>query len=84
MRRQETFCPQDYGFEWTEDWYRWDYKAGHKAALAARNLYAKRMREAGHAVRCGSLPNSLMTVGGIGSGHPQIEHVVTVYYVEVY
>ena len=76
---QQTFNPIDYGFEWTEDgWYSFDENA-RKEALRARNKEAKRLREQGYNVRCFTLSNQLMSKGGIGSGRPHIQLVVSVY-----
>ena len=77
---QQTFNPVRYGFSWTDDgWYDWDSKAGHKAALQARNAEVKRLRAEGRRVRCFTLRNQLISLGGIGSGRPHIEEIVTVY-----
>lgn len=77
---QRLFNPIKYGFEWTLDgWYSWDSKAAHKAALSARNTAAKHLRADGHKVRCFTVRNQLISVGGIGTGRPHIEEVVTVY-----
>ena len=81
---QRTFNPLDFGFEWTDGWYRFDHKAAHKAALAARNREAKRLRGMGYAVRCFTHRNQLMSMGGIGSGHPHIQQVVSVYGLNAY
>jgi hypothetical protein len=72
--------PIDLFFRWTIDgWYEFDRKAAHKAALAARNTEARRLRAAGKTVRTWTVGGQLITKGGIGSGHPQIEEVVNVY-----
>ena len=76
---QEVFNPVDYGFSWTSDWYEWDYQAGHDAAKKARNVRAEELKADGYKVNLYTLKNQLITRGGIGSGHPQIEHVVTCY-----
>lgn len=79
--RNGTFNPMDYGFSWTADgWYAWDRKAGHSAALKARNTEVKRLRATGFRCFKSSSAGQLITRGGIGSGHPQIEAVVTVYH----
>jgi hypothetical protein len=78
--RQETFNPVDFGgFEWTEDWYRWDTAAGHRDARAARDSRARELRRAGHRVRCFMLRHQVVSRGGVGSGRPHVEFVVTVY-----
>ena len=77
---QCVFNPIDYGFSFTDDgWYSWDRKAAHKAALAARNAEARRLKKMGKRVQTFSSANQLISRGGIGSGHPHIEEVVTVY-----
>jgi hypothetical protein len=76
---QKIFDPIHFGFEFTADWYAFDHKAAHKAALKARNAEAKALRAEGRKVTCFTLPNSLRTMGGIGSGKPQIELLVTAY-----
>lgn len=78
-RSQQTFNPINFGFRFVGDWYEFDSAAAHKAALKARNAEAKRLRAAGMTVRVWAHPGSLITRGGIGSGHPQIENIVTVY-----
>jgi hypothetical protein len=84
-----TFNPVDYNFNWTpaEDptnhfdhgWYKWDYEAGHKAAQEARNAAARDYKARGYKVRSRSHKGQRITRGGIGSGHPEITHIVTVY-----
>jgi hypothetical protein len=86
---QLAFNPVHYGFKWTEDgteygWYEFDHKAAHKLALQARNAVAKAAEREGKRVHKWTSGGALMTRGGIGSGHPQIEVVVSVYYLEVY
>jgi hypothetical protein len=77
---QVLFNPVDFGgFAWTEDWYRWDAAAGHEAARAARDARAGELRRAGHRVRCFALRHQVVSKGGVGSGRPHVEFVVTVY-----
>ena len=76
---QLTFSPIDYGFEWTHDWYEWDSKAAHKAARRDRDNQAKELLAQGKTVRKFSLGKQLVSRGGIGSGHPHIELVISVY-----
>ena len=77
---QRHFNPIDYGFEFTPDgWYRFDRKAATAAARKERDSEAKRMKAEGYAVRKWSHPNQLISKGGIGSGQPHIEEIVTVY-----
>lgn len=75
---QETFNPVDYGFEWVDDWYVL-HPGARNQALVARNLRAKQLRGQGYTVRSFALNNQLITRGGIGTKHPQIELLVTVY-----
>lgn len=81
---QHMFSPISFGFEFTNDWYSFDSKAAHRDALKARNAFAKEQKAMGRRVYNFSLPNQLITRGGIGSGHPQIEVVVSVYGCNVY
>lgn len=75
-----TFNPIDYGFEWTNDgWYRFDYEQARKDAMAARRAKAKEMRKAGYTVRMSTISGQHITKGGIGSGHPEIHKIVSVY-----
>jgi hypothetical protein len=74
---QRIFCPVDFCFTWTPDWYEWDAKEATKAARKARDTEVKKLRKAGKTVTCFSLPGQLITRGGIGSGHPQVEFFVT-------
>jgi hypothetical protein len=84
MSRQQHFNPANFHFAWTSDgWYEWDRKAAHSAALKARNAKAKALAAAGHRVVKSSIPNQLITRGGIGSGNPEISMFVTVYMLEV-
>ena len=76
----EFFRPIHFGFTWTDDgWYRFDHNAAHKAAFLARNARARQLRRSGKKVRMWMLKGQLVSQGGIGSGHPHIELVVTVY-----
>ncbi|KKW13352.1 MAG: hypothetical protein UY48_C0002G0043 [Candidatus Gottesmanbacteria bacterium GW2011_GWB1_49_7] len=80
---QQGFNPADYCFQWTTDgWYEWDRKAAHKAALQARNARAKELRQRFAKVQCSTLPDQLITRGGIGSGRPEIDMGVSVYMVD--
>ena len=76
---QHHFNPINYLFRWTEEWYEWDAPAAHKAAVKARDALAKQLKAEGKKFYKGSDPRQLVSVGGIGSGHPHIEQVVTVY-----
>ena len=79
-----SFNPVNYTFQWTGEgehgWYEWDYDEAHKQAKAARLAERKRLKEKGYKVKFGTHRNSLMSMGGIGSGRPHIQLVVTVYY----
>jgi hypothetical protein len=87
---QKTFSPLDYGFRWTgldsKDisgiWYEYDGKQAEKAAMQARNEFAKEMKRQGYTVRKSSLGKQLVSRGGIGSGKPHIELVIPVYVVD--
>lgn len=82
---QRIFNPIHFGFEFTADgWYTFDRKTAQSAALKARNDFVKQAKAQGQRVSTFSLPNQLITRGGIGSGNPQIEVVVTCYGVNVY
>jgi hypothetical protein len=77
---QKAFSPADYTFRWTDDnWYAWDRKPAHKKALADRNRRARELRQAGWDVKVGTIPHQRIKRGGIGTGHPDIELVCTVY-----
>ena len=81
MSGQLSFNPVDYGFQFTPDgWYKFDSAAAHKAAMKARNARAKELRAAGYQVRAFTLGSQLISMGGIGSGRPHIEVVVSAYY----
>lgn len=69
------FDPIDYGFEFVGDWYRFDSKTAHSKARRARDDFAKK-----HGLKKGCLGKQLRTMGGIGSGHPEISEIVSVYY----
>jgi hypothetical protein len=80
MRTQEMFCPTYFGFRWTADgWYEFPRKEAHAAARKARNARVKELRKEGWTVTTFNLQSQLRTLGGIGSGHPEIEVIVNVY-----
>jgi hypothetical protein len=79
----QTFNPADFAFEWTPDWYDWDSAAAHNMARDARDTEAKRLKAQGFRVKKWSSPNQLITRGGIGTPHPEIDMVVTVYCVTI-
>lgn len=77
---QRVFSPHHTAaFQWIDDWYEYDPKEGKRLAMKARNDAAKRAKQDGYAVKKFSLPNQLVSLGGIGSGHPHIELFVTAY-----
>ena len=83
---QRMFNPADYAFQWTsptaEDpmgWYKWDSKVAHRSALQDRNKYVMTLHRKGKNPVSFSLQNQLITRGGIGSGHSEINLVVTCY-----
>ena len=85
MTIQKSFNPVDFAFDWTPDgWYTFDRKAGRAAATKARNAEAKRLEQDGWTVKKWSLPSQLISRGGIGSGRPHIEEVVTVFYLNAW
>ena len=82
---QRGYNPIDFDFEWTDDgWYKWDGKSAHKKALKARNDEAKRLKKEGYTVTKFTLKDQLVRRGGIGSGHPEIDHIVTCYYLDAH
>lgn len=77
---QQMFNPIEHGFEWTADgWYKFDAKAAEKQALTERNAEVKRLKAAGHNPKPFTLSRQQLTRGGIGSGHPEITVIVSVY-----
>jgi len=81
---QRTFNPANFAFQWTDNWYQWDRKQAHKQALAQRNLEAKALKAQGKRVVNFTLSGQLITRGGIGSGHPEIDLCCSVYGFNVY
>lgn len=79
-RLQETFNPIAFTFEWTDDgWYKFDYESARKQAMAARRKRAKELKAQGFTVKSFTLSNQRITRGGIGSEHPEITQIVSVY-----
>ena len=76
---QGSFNPIDYDFRWTKDWYEWDSKSAHQAAVADRDKRAADLKKKGYKVQKGTSRGQLVRRGGIGSGHPEIDEIVTVY-----
>lgn len=84
-RMELKWNPIDFNFRWTIDgWYEFDRRAAHRAALAARNVEARRLRAAGRVVKTWTVSGNLITKGGIGSGFPHIEEVVSIYGLTVH
>lgn len=77
--QQQIFNPANFNFTWTDNWYEWDRDEAHKAARRARDEAAKAAKAQGKTVTKFTLSHQLITRGGIGSGKPQIEMVVTCY-----
>jgi len=80
---QQIFSPLAYGFYWVGDWYSFDSEVCHQHAFRARNNMAKQLRKDGGVVTLFSLKNQLVSRGGIGTPHPHIELVITVYGLNV-
>ena len=76
---EKRFNPVKYGFRWNDDWYDFDGDAANIAAKTARDDYAAEERKAGRIVKKSTNRNQLITLGGIGTNHPQIEVLVTVF-----
>lgn len=76
---QASYNPIDYDFRWTKDWYDWDSKAAHKKAMQDRDKVAAEYKAKGYKVKKFTSRGQLVRRGGIGSGHPEIDEVVTVY-----
>ena len=83
---QQIYNPIDYCFKWTDDdrMYEWDRTEAHKQARAARNKRAKELRAKGKHVTSFSLSGQLISRGGIGSGNPHCDFIVTAYGLNVY
>ena len=81
---QISFNPIDYCFSWTSDWYSWDSKAAHAEAKKKRDETFKNMVSEGKKCKKFTLSKQLVKRGGIGTEHPEIEHFVTGYYIQVY
>jgi hypothetical protein len=82
---QKIYNPTDYTFNWTEDgWYTFDCKAGQKQAMKARNEEAKKLVKDGWKVTKFSLPDQLLSFGGIGSGKNHIEVICNCYGLNAY
>jgi hypothetical protein len=77
--QQQMFNPIDYGFTWDGDWYKFNYEAARKAAMAARSKRTKELKAQGWTVKSFTLSDQRITRGGIGSKHPEITQIVSVY-----
>lgn len=67
-------------FSWTDDgWYSFDSVAAHKAARKLRDDMAKELKQSGRTVSKFSLGSQLVSRGGIGSGKPHVEFIVSCY-----
>lgn len=84
MRTQQIFNPADFHFNWTENWYEWDRTAAHREALKARNARARELRRQGRKVDTFVLAGQTLTLGGINSGHPEIDLCVNAYGLNAY
>lgn len=78
---QAIYSPLDTDhFRWTDDgWYTFDEGAAIKAARKQRDDHAKQLKAEGKRVVKFSLGKQLRTLGGIGSGKPQVEFIVPAY-----
>ncbi len=89
---QTTYNPVDFNFRWTDGdpanprdmgWYEWDSKKAHENAKKARDEHFKELKQKGRKVKRGQNRGQLITRGGIGSNHPQVEFFVTVYHLYI-
>lgn len=77
---QVSFNPVTYG-HWDGDEF---IPADGKDMLKKRNELAKKLKSEGIKVESRTRKGSLMTVGGIGTGKPQLEFIVNVPYLNIY
>ena len=77
--QQQLFNPADYCFAWAFGWYEWNSQAAHLAARQDRDNLGKKLKQKGYNVTRFTIRHQLITRGGIGSGHPEVSLVVTVY-----
>jgi hypothetical protein len=85
----KRFNPVNRCFKWTlvegneYGWYEFDSEEAHRVAKLERDEFARSLKSLpGVAnVKKRTLKNQLITRGGIGSGHPEISLLVTVYEV---
>lgn len=82
---QFVYSPTRTGhFRWTDNnWYEFDHVAAHQAAKKQRDDHAADLRKRGYLVKKFTHAKQLMTMGGIGTGNPQIELIVTCYGLNV-
>ncbi|TXH13870.1 MAG: hypothetical protein E6R03_10485 [Hyphomicrobiaceae bacterium] len=88
---QESYNPADTDyFRWTADelspgaeWYTFDSVSAHAQAKHIRDCRARSLRALSHKVRVWTLRNQRITRGGIGTGKPEIDLVVSVYMLEI-
>ena len=76
---QRIFSSANYTFAWVGDWYEWDGKEARKQAMAARSAFCKELKRDGIPFRIFSESSQLVRRGGIGSGHPEIDLVCSMY-----
>lgn len=80
---QFAFNPFTFCFSWTDNWYEWDEKEARKQALKARDAKVRELRSEGKTVIKWTLPGQIVRKGGIGTAHPEIDAVVSVYMLDV-
>ena len=79
-----TFNPVDFGFRWTSDgWYHYSSQPAERKAQDARDARAKQLKAEGFTVRRATRPRQRITMGGIGTEHPEITLVVPVFILRV-
>lgn len=75
---QEIISPRDLG-----QWVGHDFvMPDNSEARKRRDIRFKELKAKGHNPRKFSLPNQLISVGGIGSGMPHNEYVVNAYGID--
>jgi len=83
ITQQLAFNPVDYYFEWTDNWYKWDYAAAHTLAKRARDDKWRELKKHNISARRFVVKNQIMRRGGIGTDYPDIELLANVYMIEV-
>lgn len=77
---QRIYNPIKFEFSFNdENLYTWHSKNAHKIARQQRDADAKEWKRRGYRVKKFSLQNQLVKAGGIGSGNPEINEIVTCY-----